>query len=98
MVSGNDYSPKFDKARSIRLDSLSFNADGTIKKVIPTLRGAGITAASTQIQIDRFHRSVKKVHQLHFLILSIDSKDGKQSLHLQAHGCSIIVLILERRH
>ncbi len=49
-----DYSPKFDKARSIRIDSLSFNADGTIKKVIPTLRGVGITKASSQIQIDRF--------------------------------------------
>jgi len=50
----NDYSPKFDKARSIRIDSLSFNADGTIRKVIPTLRGAGVTKASSQIQIDRF--------------------------------------------
>jgi hypothetical protein len=49
-----DYSPKFDKARSIRLDSLSFNSDGTIKKVIPTLRGAGLTNASQQIQIDRY--------------------------------------------
>jgi hypothetical protein len=34
-----DYSPNFDKARSVRADSLSFNEDGTIKKVIPTLRG-----------------------------------------------------------
>lgn len=50
----NDYSPKFDKARSIRIDSLSFNADGTIRNVIPTLRGAGVTKASSQIQIDRF--------------------------------------------
>ncbi len=50
----NDYSPKFDKARSIRIDSLSFNADGTIKKVIPTLRGVGVTAATKQIQIDRY--------------------------------------------
>ncbi|HLP37556.1 family 43 glycosylhydrolase [Lacibacter sp.] len=49
-----DYSPKFDKARSIRIDSLSFNADGTIKKVIPTLRGVGVTAANKQIQIDRY--------------------------------------------
>lgn len=49
-----DYSPKFDKARSIRLDSLSFNRDGTIKKVIPTLRGAGLTHANQQIQIDRY--------------------------------------------
>ncbi len=50
----NDYSPKFDKARSIRLDSLSFNSDGTIRKVIPTLRGVGVTKATSQIQIDRF--------------------------------------------
>ncbi|QNA46496.1 family 43 glycosylhydrolase [Lacibacter sediminis] len=50
----NDYSPKFDKARSISLDSLSFNADGTIQKVIPTLRGVGVTAANKQIQIDRY--------------------------------------------
>lgn len=50
----NDYSPKFDKARSIRLDSLSFNPDGTIRKVIPTLRGVGVTAATKQIQIDRY--------------------------------------------
>jgi hypothetical protein len=49
-----DYSPNFDKARSIRADSLSFNADGTIKKVIPTLRGIGVTDAAKEIQIDRF--------------------------------------------
>ena len=42
----NDYSPHFDKARSIRADSLFFNADGTIQKVIPTLRGIGVTKAA----------------------------------------------------
>jgi hypothetical protein len=50
----NELSPQFDKNRSIRIDSLSFNADGTIKKVIPTLRGVGLTAASKKIQIDRY--------------------------------------------
>ncbi len=49
-----DLSPKFDKARSVRADSLFFNADGTIRKVIPTLRGAGLTRANKQIQIDRY--------------------------------------------
>jgi hypothetical protein len=49
-----DYSPRFDKARSIRADSLSFNADGTIKKVIPTLRGIGVTDPTKEIQIDRY--------------------------------------------
>ncbi len=50
----NDLSPKFDKNRSIRVDSLFFNPDGTIQKVRPTLRGVGITSASRQIDIDRF--------------------------------------------
>ena len=50
----NDLSPKFDKARSIRVDSLFFNEDGTIQKVTPTLRGVGITPASRRIQVDRY--------------------------------------------
>ena len=50
----NDYSPDFDKARSIRADSLFFDADGTIKKVIPTLRGIGVSNATKEIQIDRY--------------------------------------------
>ncbi|WP_220628099.1 family 43 glycosylhydrolase [Confluentibacter sediminis] len=50
----NDYSPSFDKARSVRADKLNFNADGTIQKVIPTLRGIGITDAKKEIQIDRY--------------------------------------------
>ena len=49
-----DYSPGFDKLRSIRADSLFFNADGTIKKVIPTLRGIGVSDAKKEIQIDRY--------------------------------------------
>ena len=50
----NDLSPNFDKNRSVMCDSLSFNADGTIKEVIPTLRGIGITRANKEIQIDRY--------------------------------------------
>ena len=41
-----DYSPNFDKASSVRADSLFFNADGTIKQVVRTLRGIGITDAT----------------------------------------------------
>ena len=52
----NDYSPEFDKNRSARVDSLFFNADGTIQKVIPTLRGVGITDARKEIQLDRYSR------------------------------------------
>ncbi len=50
----NDYSPHFDKNRSIRVDSLFFNEDGTIQKVTPTLRGVGVTDAKKEIQIDRY--------------------------------------------
>jgi len=48
------YSPKFDKNRSVCIDSLSFNEDGTIRKVIPTNRGVGITVATARIEIDRY--------------------------------------------
>ena len=50
----NDLSPNFDKNRSVRADSLFFHEDGTIKKVIPTLRGIGMTYASKKIQMDRY--------------------------------------------
>ena len=50
----NDYSPSFDKNRSICCDSLFFNADGTIQLVKPTLRGVGITDARKPVQIDRY--------------------------------------------
>ncbi|MDD4514278.1 glycosyl hydrolase family 8 [Massilibacteroides sp.] len=50
----NDYSPEFDKNRSVRVDSLFFNADGTIQKVAPTLRGVGVSDARARIQIDRY--------------------------------------------
>jgi hypothetical protein len=50
----DDLSPNFDKNRAVRADSLFFNEDGTIRKVIPTLRGVGVTTSSGKIQIDRF--------------------------------------------
>lgn len=49
-----DLSPSFDKNRAIRANKLFFNADGTIQKVIPTLRGVGLVAANSEIQIDRY--------------------------------------------
>ena len=52
----NDYSPDFDKLRSVRADYLSFNPDGTIQKVTPTLRGVGITKACERIEIDRYSK------------------------------------------
>ena len=50
----NDYSPAMDKRRSARIEKVSFNADGTIKEVKPTLRGAGIHPATSRIDIDRY--------------------------------------------
>lgn len=50
----NDYSPYFDKNRSICADYIDFNADGTIIPVVPTLRGVGVTKATSLIQIDRY--------------------------------------------
>ncbi|MFC4312303.1 family 43 glycosylhydrolase [Steroidobacter flavus] len=49
-----DLSPAFDKNRAIRADKLFFKADGTIRKVVPTLRGVGLVNASREIQIDRY--------------------------------------------
>jgi hypothetical protein len=63
----NDYSPKFDKARSIRVDSLFFNSDGTIKKVIPTLRGIGTTKATKEIQLDRYTAKSNEGASISFL-------------------------------
>jgi hypothetical protein len=50
----NDLSPQFDKNRSVRIDSLFFNDDGAIQKVMPSLRGVGVTTATSKIQIDRY--------------------------------------------
>ncbi|WP_222841466.1 family 43 glycosylhydrolase [Hymenobacter sp. BT188] len=52
----NDLSPNFDKNRSVRIDSLSFAPDGSIRKVKPTLRGVGLTDAKQKIQLDRYSR------------------------------------------
>lgn len=56
----NDFSPEADKRRSVRIDTLCFNADGTIRKVKPTLRGVGVTNARMKIQIDRYSEASKK--------------------------------------
>ncbi|MBR3652569.1 MAG: family 43 glycosylhydrolase [Bacteroidales bacterium] len=50
----NDFSPSFDKNRSVRLDRIGFNPDGTIIEVIPTWRGAGYLRASDELHIDRY--------------------------------------------
>lgn len=63
----DDLSPNFDKSRSIRLDSLFFNTDGTIRKVVQTLRGVGITNAAKPIQLDRYSNISDKGATVAFL-------------------------------
>lgn len=58
----NDMSPKFDKNRSARADYLSFNPDGTIVPVKPTLRGVGITDATSRIELDRWSDKSPDAH------------------------------------
>jgi beta-xylosidase len=68
-----DLSPNNDRNRSTRADYLSFNDDGTIQKVIPTLRGVGIADAKRKIQIDRFSDISKAGADVSFLD---DAKKG----------------------
>ncbi|MCX7797164.1 MAG: family 43 glycosylhydrolase [Melioribacter sp.] len=62
----NHFSPRFDKNRSVCIDSLFFNQDGTIRKIIPTERGVGITYASTKIEIDRYSLISEKGAEIAF--------------------------------
>ena len=71
----NDLSPKFDKNRSVRIDSMFFNTDGTIQKVIPTLRGVGLTNASRKIQLDRYSKISDKGTSVAFLD-TLDTFEG----------------------
>lgn len=63
----NALSPQFDKNRSVCIDSLSFEKDGKIKTVIPTLRGVGISNATSKIQIDRYSAISEKGVSIEFL-------------------------------
>ena len=62
-----DLSPGFDKNRAIRADKLFFNADGTIQKVTPTLRGVGLVDAKSEIQIDRYSAKSQEGIAISFL-------------------------------
>ena len=50
----NAFSPKDDKRRSVQIDRLHFNPDGTIQEVKKTMRGVGINQATEKIEIDRY--------------------------------------------
>ena len=53
----NAYSPRMDKRRSVCIDRIRFNADGTIQEVKPTLRGVGIAPATNRLEVDRYSAS-----------------------------------------
>jgi hypothetical protein len=74
-------SPNFDKNRSVRIDRLYFNDDGTIKKVIPTLRGVGIVDAKSKIQIDRYSDISKAGVAAAFINTNNTFEGWKISLH-----------------
>jgi len=76
----NDLSPDFDKNRSTRADSLFFNEDGTIQKVIPTLRGVGITPSTQHIQIDRYSAVSRSGASIDFLDIENKQKGWKTLL------------------
>lgn len=58
----NDYSPKFDKNRSARIEKLYFGKNGEIEEVIPSLRGVGVNPATSKINVDRYSEASKGVN------------------------------------
>ena len=50
----NAFSPRDDKRRSVQIDKLFFNPDGTIKEVKKTMHGVGVNKATEKIEIDRY--------------------------------------------
>lgn len=50
----NHFSPNDDKRRSVCIEKLHFNPDGTIQEVKQTMRGVGINQATEKIEIDRY--------------------------------------------
>ncbi len=77
----NAYSPKFDKNRSICVDSMFFNADGTIQKVVPTHRGVGLTNATQKIEIDRYSQRSESGASIEFIDSTSTFKGWKTSLN-----------------
>lgn len=63
----NDYSPGFDKNRSVRIEKLTFSPDGTIQPIVPTFRGVGVTKATDRIQIDRYSKILPNATAIDFL-------------------------------
>jgi hypothetical protein len=69
-----------DTNRSVHADYLTFNDDGTMKKVIPTLRGVGIADAKRKIQVDRYSAISKAGAKDSFLDVAKKSDGWKVTL------------------
>ena len=57
----NYLSPNDDKRRSVCIEKVTFNADGTIQEVHQTLRGVGIAPATSQLEVDRYSTASQDV-------------------------------------
>ena len=57
----NAFSPNDDKRRSVQIEKLYFNPDGTIQEVKETMRGVGINKATERIEIDRYSAASQDV-------------------------------------
>ena len=90
----NDLSPRFDKNRSVRVDSLFFNSDGTIQKVQPTLRGVGLTPAISTIEIDRYSALGSSGVRIEFNDTTTHLALGRAYLKVKALGFNTTLLTL----
>ena len=61
----HNFFSKDDKRRSVQIEKLYFNADGTIQEVKPTMRGVGINKATEKIEIDRYSSASEGVTTAH---------------------------------
>ena len=73
----NAFSPRDDKRRSVQIDKLFFNPDGTIKEVKKTMRGVGVNKATEKIEIDRYSTASSDVTT--FLIDTVNTFRGYQA-------------------
>ena len=76
----NAYSPRDDKRRSVQIEKLFFNPDGTIQEVKPTLRGVGISNAFERIQVDRYSAISEVGARIEFIDVANTFKGWKTQL------------------
>ena len=83
--------------RAIKADYLYFNEDGTIQKVIPTVRGIGNAPATNKIQIDRYSAMSEAGTVVEYLILRKHLMDGRRFCLRRTPGFDTTEWILQAR-